>query len=120
MALGSLRPIVHALKQPATETEVVLVPQRVYGAVMNYGQFCPIAKAAEILGERWTFLIIRELLMGGRRFTEIQRGLGDISPALLAARLKFFEQQGLVARRRLNGQRSFEYHPTPACDALMP
>ena len=74
----------------------------------------------EILGERWTFLIIRELLMGARRFSELQRGLGDISPALLTARLKFFEQQGLVARRRLSGQRSFEYHPTAACEALMP
>jgi DNA-binding HxlR family transcriptional regulator len=92
----------------------------VYGAVMEYGQFCPIAKATEILGERWTFLIVRELLMGGRRFSELQRGLGDISPALLTARLKFFEEQGLVVRRRMNGQRSFEYHPTPACEALLP
>ena len=50
---------------------------------MHYSQFCPIAKATEILGERWTILIIRELLMGGRRFNELQRGLGDISPALL-------------------------------------
>ena len=87
---------------------------------MKYGQFCPVAKATEILGERWTFLIVRELLMGGRRFSELQRGLGDISPALLTARLKFFEEQGLVARRRLNGQRSFEYHPTAACEALLP
>ena len=50
---------------------------------MHYSQFCPIAKATEILGERWTILIIRELLRGGRRFNELQRGLGDISPALL-------------------------------------
>ena len=50
---------------------------------MHYSQFCPIAKATEILGERWTILIIRDLLMGGRRFNELQRGLGDISPALL-------------------------------------
>ncbi len=42
---------------------------------MKYGQFCPIAKATEILGERWTFLIIRELLMGGRRFTSFNAGL---------------------------------------------
>ena len=55
---------------------------------MNYGQFCPIAKASEIVGERWTILIIRELIVGARRFNEIQRGLGDISPALLTARLK--------------------------------
>lgn len=112
--------IVHEVKQSATETVVETLSARVYGAVMKYGQFCPIAKATEILGERWTFLIVRELLMGGRRFSELQRGLGDISPALLTARLKFFEQQGLVARRRLSGQRSFEYHPTAACEALMP
>lgn len=87
---------------------------------MKYGQFCPVAKATEILGERWTFLIIRELLMGGRRFNELQRGLGDISPALLASRLRAFERDGLVARRKANGQRTFEYHPTPACEALKP
>ncbi|MFL6764308.1 MAG: winged helix-turn-helix transcriptional regulator [Sphingomicrobium sp.] len=87
---------------------------------MRYGQFCPVAKATEILGERWTFLIIRELLMGGRRFTELQRGLGDISPALLTARLKSFERDGLVARRKINGQRGYEYYPTSACEALKP
>jgi len=87
---------------------------------MNYGQFCPIAKATEILGERWTILVIRELLMGGRRFSELQRGLGDISPALLTARLRSFEDQGLVVRRRINGQRGYEYYPTPACEELKP
>lgn len=87
---------------------------------MKYGQFCPIAKATEILGERWSVLIIRELLMGGRRFNELQRGLGDISPALLTARLKSFEAEGLVVRRRISGQRGFEYYPTPACEALLP
>lgn len=87
---------------------------------MNYGQFCPISKAAEILGERWTVLIIRELLMGARRFCDLQRGLGDVSPALLAARLRSFESSGLIVRRRVNGLRGFEYHPTPACEALMP
>lgn len=87
---------------------------------MQYGQFCPIAKATEILGERWTILIVRELLMGGRRFSDLQRGLGDISPALLTARLRSFEEEGLIVRRRINGQRGFEYHPTPACEALLP
>lgn len=85
---------------------------------MRYGQFCPIAKATEILGERWTFLIVRELLSGGRRFSELQRGLGDISPALLTARLRTFEEEGLVVRRRINGQRGYEYFPTPACEEL--
>ena len=87
---------------------------------MNYGQFCPIAKATEILGERWTILILRELLMGGRRFNELQRGLGDISPALLTSRLKSLEEQGLVVRRRISGGRGYEYFPTPACDAFLP
>ena len=87
---------------------------------MKYGQFCPIAKATEILGERWTILVLRELLMGGRRFTELQRGLGDISPALLTSRLKSLEEQGLVARRRISGQRGHEYLPTAACQAFLP
>jgi DNA-binding HxlR family transcriptional regulator len=87
---------------------------------MQYAQFCPIAKATEILGERWTILILRELLMGGRRFSDLQRGLGDISPALLTSRLKSLEEQGMVARRRVAGQRSHEYFPTAACEALLP
>ena len=87
---------------------------------MHYSQFCPIAKATEILGERWTTLIIRELLMGGRRFNELQRGLADISSALLTARLKSLEEQGIVARRPLNGQRGHEYQPTAACQASLP
>lgn len=87
---------------------------------MEYGQFCPIAKATEILGEKWTFLIVRELIMGARRFNELQRGLGDISPALLTSRLKSLEAQGLVARKKLSGQRSHEYWPTKACAELLP
>lgn len=87
---------------------------------MNYNQFCPISKAAEILGERWTILILREILNGGRRFNEMQRGLGDISPALLTSRLKSLEAQGMVLRRRIPGQKGYEYFPTAACEALTP
>ncbi len=87
---------------------------------MKYGQFCPVAKATELLGERWTFLIVRELLMGAHRFSELQRGLGEISPALLTARLKSFEEEGLIVRRKIPGQRGFEYFPTEACQALLP
>jgi DNA-binding HxlR family transcriptional regulator len=51
---------------------------------MEYGRFCPVAKATEIIGEKWTLLIIRELLMGGSRFSELQRGLSLISPTILS------------------------------------
>jgi DNA-binding HxlR family transcriptional regulator len=87
---------------------------------MKYGQFCPISKANEILGEKWTILIIRELLMGARRFNELQRGLGLISPALLTSRLKSLEDQGLIARLRISGQKGYEYVPTQACRELLP
>lgn len=87
---------------------------------MKYGQFCPIAKATEILGEKWTFLIVRELLMGATRFNELQRGLGLISPSLLTSRLKFLEEQGMLAKRKIAGQKGYEYFPTHACEALMP
>lgn len=87
---------------------------------MQYGQFCPIAKATEILGEKWTILIVRELIMGATRFNEIQRGLGLISPALLTSRLKSLEEHGLVIKRRISGQKGFEYFPTKACEELMP
>jgi DNA-binding HxlR family transcriptional regulator len=87
---------------------------------MRYGQFCPIAKATEILGEKWTILIVRELLMGARRFSALQRGLGDISPALLTKRLRALEDDGLVIRRRASAERVQEYFLTPAGEALYP
>lgn len=87
---------------------------------MQYSQFCPIAKATEILGEKWTILIVREILMGARRFSELQRGLGDISPALLTSRLKSLEMQGMIARKKIAGQKGYEYFPTEACEALLP
>ena len=67
----------------------------------KYGQWCPVAKATEILGEKWTILIIRELLMGSTRFSELQRGLGTISPTLLSRRLNLLDEHGL--RRGVQG-----------------
>ncbi|MGN6414997.1 winged helix-turn-helix transcriptional regulator [Flexivirga sp.] len=64
----------------------------------TYGQFCPLAKAMEILDERWTVLVIRELLLGSSRFNEIRRGVPRMSPALLAKRLRTLERHGVVAR----------------------
>lgn len=63
------------------------------------GQYCPLAKAAEILGDRWTLLIVRDLLTGAHRFGEIERGLPGISPTLLAQRLRLLERHGIIERR---------------------
>lgn len=87
---------------------------------MKYSQFCPIAKASEVLGDRWTFLVARELLMGASRFSELQRGLGSISTAVLTERLKTMTENGLIVRRKINGKRGYEYFPTPACKELLP
>ncbi len=87
---------------------------------MEYGQFCPIAKASEIIGEKWTILIIRELLMGGSRFNELHRGLAMISPTILARRLEFLTEYGLVVKKRIPGQRGYQYLPTESCRELLP
>ena len=87
---------------------------------MEYGQFCPIAKATEILGEKWTILILRELIMGGRRFNELQRGLSLISPTLLSKRLDSLAQHGLVLKKKISGQKGHEYFPTESCQELLP
>lgn len=87
---------------------------------MKYSQFCPIAKATEVLGDRWTFLVAREILMGASRFSELQRGLGSISTAVLTERLKTMADNGLIIRRKMTGKRGFEYFPTPACKELLP
>lgn len=87
---------------------------------MDYGQFCPIAKALEILGEKWTLLIVRELLMGGSRFNELQRGLGLISPTILTKRLNDLVESGLVLRKKISGQRGYEYFLTESGRELLP
>jgi len=69
----------------------------------SYGQFCSIAKALEVVGERWTLLILRELICGSSRFNEIHRGVPRISPALLAKRLADLEQGGVIARIKETG-----------------
>ncbi|HEY8491561.1 MAG TPA: helix-turn-helix domain-containing protein [Dehalococcoidia bacterium] len=77
-----------------------------------------MAKAAEIVTERWTILVIRELLCGSHRFSEIQRGVPLMSPSLLAQRLRMLERAGVVERR--SGGRSPEYHLTTAGEELGP
>jgi len=87
---------------------------------ISYGQFCPVSKAAEVLGERWTILIIRELLMGTTRYSDMQRGLSQISPTLLTKRLKQLQECGLVIRKNLPAQRRTEYQLSPAGRELRP
>ena len=87
---------------------------------MEYGQFCPIAKATEIIGEKWTLLIIRELLMGGSRFNELHRGLSLISPTILSKRLVSLVEHGLVLKKKIPGQKGYEYFPTESCLELLP
>src|SRR6516225_10062018 len=66
-----------------------------------YGQFCGFARAVEVVGERWAFLIVRDLLIGPRRFTDLHRGLPGIPTNVLTARLKELEEAGVVRRRVL-------------------
>ncbi|PRY02286.1 winged helix-turn-helix transcriptional regulator [Allonocardiopsis opalescens] len=67
----------------------------------TYGQFCGLARALELVGERWALLIVRDLLVGPRRFTDLRRGLPRIPTNILSARLKELEQAGIVRRRVL-------------------
>jgi DNA-binding HxlR family transcriptional regulator len=66
--------------------------------VRTYAQYCPIVRAVEVLGERWTLLIVREMLTGTRRFNEMSRGLPGLSRGLLAQRLRQLEAAGLVVK----------------------
>jgi len=86
----------------------------------EYGQFCPVAKASDIIGERWTVLILRELLLGTTRYNELLRGLARISPTLLSKRLKTLEGKGLIVRKRPSGQKSHEYYLTACGRELEP
>ena len=86
----------------------------------EYGQFCPVAKATEVIGEKWTMLILREMFLGTTRFSDFQRGLSRISPTLLTKRLKHLEEKGIVIRKRLSGQKGYEYRLTAAGKELSP
>jgi DNA-binding HxlR family transcriptional regulator len=79
-----------------------------------YGQYCPVARASEILADRWTPLIVRELLAGVRHFNELDRGLPGISRALLVDRLRRLERMGVVEHRRDSDGRASEYRLTRA------
>ena len=86
--------------------------------MLGYGQFCPVARGAEVFGERWTPLVVRELLCGSTRFNDIRRGVPRISTTLLSQRLRKLEQIGVVERVRSGG--GAEYRLTAAGEELRP
>ena len=77
--------------QGVSETDAI-------GRESGYGQYCPIARALEVLGERWSLLILRDMLVGTTRFNDLCRGLPGLSRSLLTKRLRQFERAGLVER----------------------
>jgi len=87
----------------------------------SYNQFCPVAMAAEILGARWTLVLLRELVVGSTRFNDLRRGVPRMSPALLSKRLKDLETAGIVTRSPVVGEAgAFEYRLTEAGRELKP
>ena len=87
----------------------------------SYDQYCAAARALDVVGERWTLLVVRELLLGPRRYTDLLAGLPGIGTGLLAARLKELERHGLVRRRKLfPPASSVVYELTPAGRGLEP
>lgn len=88
-------------------------------AQASYHQFCPVAMAAEILGSRWTIVLLRELCAGSTRFNDLRRGVPRMSPALLSKRLRELEEQGVI-RKQLKRKRPdvYEYHLTRSGEEL--
>ena len=84
----------------------------------SYGQFCPVAMAAEIVCSRWTALILRELLSGSSRFNDIRRGVPKMSPSLLSKRLKELEAAGVIIALRTSQPGVFDYKLTESGEDL--
>ena len=82
--------------------------------MQKYKQYCPVARASEILADRWTPLIVRELMLGSHRFNEIERGLPGISRSLLASRLRDLEEVGVVERLPSAQPKVTAYHLSEA------
>lgn len=78
----------------------------------SYGDFCPITKGAELFGERWTLLVVRELVCGATRFSEIQAGIPGIPKSLLAKRLKRLRDAGIIVRDQGDTPRKVSYQLT--------
>ena len=83
-------------------------------AMKSHAQYCPVARAADILNQKWTLLIFRDLFAGATRFNELRRGVPRMSPTLLSQRLRQLESQGLIERRVAPETGVIEYLPTSA------
>jgi DNA-binding HxlR family transcriptional regulator len=88
--------------------------------VTSHADYCPISIGVDVLGDRWTPLVIRELMVGAHRFNEIHRGIPRISRTMLAERLRRLERQGLVAREPGDRGRAGRYDLTEAGHAITP
>jgi DNA-binding HxlR family transcriptional regulator len=88
--------------------------------MFRYVQFCPLSKAAEVLGERWSMLVIRELLLGHTQFSQLQRALPKISPTTLSKRLADLQEHGLIVRQRAPRRQHHEYQLSAAGRELYP
>ena len=86
----------------------------------DYEEACPVSKAASLLGERWTIQIIREMLFGASRFSELQKAPARMSPSLLNTRLRALETAGIILRKKIPEKKGYEYLLTPAGQALQP
>lgn len=88
--------------------------------MFRHGQCCPISRALEVLGERWTLLVLRELMLGSTQFNPLQRGLRRVSPTTPSKRLAELQQAGLVVRKRIARPEGHAFHLTPAARELQP
>lgn len=86
----------------------------------SYGQFCPVAMAAEVFCTRWTALVLREVLCGSTRFNDIRRGVPRMSPTLLSKRLKELKKAGIIYTRPSQQSSGVDYVLTSAGEDLRP
>lgn len=86
----------------------------------DYGRYCPVALSSEVLADRWTPLIVRELVLGNTRFNDIARGLPGVSRTLLTQRLRHLERRGVLETGPSPSGHGREYHLTPAGKDLQP
>ena len=91
------------------------------GSKRSYGDACGISRALDVVGERWALMVVRELLLGPKRFTDIRGGLPKLSADVLAQRLRGLEEAGIVRHRKLPPPASAQvYELTPRGRALEP